>query len=253
MEPLLTMRARARDCVVTRRTSKGSDKWPARFRSGRSPVAAARRAGTGRFWRSDGIVVLAAVAVVLGVTLQGCGSAATPSAGPEGIPLETGPALAPASTSADGATVDGIQCNPSEQVAYHIHSHLLVFVNGQPRSIPYGIGTVAPVIKNTAQGAFAGASHCYYWLHVHAGDGIIHIESPTQQTYTLGQFFALWRQPLSANAVGPASGAVTAYVNGKPFTGDPSTIPFKDHEAIQLDVGTPTPAPQNVNWANAQL
>ncbi|MCA1695991.1 MAG: hypothetical protein LC749_15400 [Actinobacteria bacterium] len=189
------------------------------------------------------------------MTLQGCGSAATPSpsAGPEGIPLETGPALAPASTSADGATVDGIQCNTSEQVAYHIHSHLLVFVNGQPRSIPYGIGTVAPVVKNTAQGAFAGASHCYYWLHVHAGDGIIHIESPTQRTYTLGQFFALWRQPLNDHAVGPATAAVTAYVNGKPFTGDRSTIPHKDHEVIQLDVGTPTPPPQNVNWANAQL
>ncbi|MDQ2883635.1 MAG: hypothetical protein M3Y48_21385 [Actinomycetota bacterium] len=218
-------------------------------------MAAARRAPTGRFWRSGGTVLRVAVAVVLGVTLQGCGSAATPSpsAGPEGIPLETGPALAPASTSADGATVDGIQCNTSEQVAYHIHSHLLVFVNGQPRSIPYGIGTVAPVVKNTAQGAFAGASHCYYWLHVHAGDGIIHIESPTQRTYTLGQFFALWRQPLNDHAVGPATAAVTAYVNGKPFTGDPSTIPLKDHEAIQLDVGTPTPPPQNVNWANAQL
>jgi len=69
----------------------------------------------------------------------------------------------------------------------------------------------------------------------------------------LGQFFALWRQPLNANAVGPATGAVTAYVNGKPFTGDPSTIPLKDHEAIQLDLGTLTPAPLNVNWANAQL
>ncbi len=128
-----------------------------------------------------------------------------------------------------------------------------MFVNGQPRSLPSGIGLAQPVDKNTAQGAFAGASRCYYWLHVHAGDGIIHIESPTQRTFTLGQFFALWRQPLNSDAVGPATGAVTAYVNGKPFTGDPGTIPLKDHEDIQLDVGTPTPAPVSVDWSHAQL
>jgi len=198
-----------------------------------------------------------AVAAVLGLTLQGCGSPppppTAPSTGPEGIAVETGPALAPASTAVDGAPVDGIRCDASEQVAYHIHSHLLVFVDGQPRSLPYGIGLVAPVVQKTGPNAFASASRCYYWLHVHAGDGIIHIESPTQATYTLGQFFALWRQPLNINTVGPATGAVTAYVNGKPFTGDPGTIPLKDHEAIQLDVGTPAPAPVTVDWSHARL
>ncbi len=198
-----------------------------------------------------------AVAAVLALTLQGCGSPAAqptgPSTGPEGIAVETGPALAPASTSVDGAPVSGIRCEASEQVAYHIHSHLLVFVNGQPRSLPYGIGLVTPVVQKAGPNAFASASRCYYWLHVHAGDGIIHIESPTQETFTLGQFFALWRQPLNMNTVGPATGAVTAYVNGKPFTGDPGTIPLKDHEAIQLDVGTPTPAPVTVDWSHAQL
>ena len=81
--------------------------------------------------------------------------------------METGPALAPASTAADGAPVDGIQCDASEQVAYHIHSHLLVFVNGQPRSLPYGIGLVEPVAQKTGPNAFAHASRCCYWLHVH--------------------------------------------------------------------------------------
>lgn len=239
---------------MTKKASKWMGKRPVGARLGGSLVAAARRAGTGRGWWIGGVVmvVLVAVAVVLGVTLQSGGRVTGP-AGPEGIPLETGPALAPASTSADGAPVEGLQCNADEQVAYHIHSHLLVFLNGQPRSIPSGIGLVQPVVQNTAQGGFAGASHCYYWLHVHAGDGIIHVESPIQQAYTLGQFFAIWRQPLRENAVGPVTAAVTAYVNGTRFTGDPRTIPLNNHEDIQLDLGTPTPAPQNVNWANAQL
>lgn len=209
-----------------------------------------------------------AVAAVLGLTVQACGGPAaqpnqptqstppTPpaqSTGPEGIAVETGPALAPASTAADGMPVDGIQCDAAEQVAYHIHSHLLVFVNGEPRSLPYGIGLVEPVVQKTGPYSFASANRCYYWLHVHAGDGIIHIESPTQQAYTLGQFFALWRQPLNMQTVGPATGAVTAYINGKPFTGDPATIPLTNHEDIQLDVGTPAPAPVSVDWSHARL
>ena len=27
------------------------------------------------------------------------------------------------------------------------------------------------------------------WLHTHAADGIVHIESPVDRTYTLGNFF----------------------------------------------------------------
>ena len=197
-----------------------------------------------------------AIALALGLQLQGCGSQPTQpaqSSGPEGIAVETGPALAPASTAADGAPVDGIRCDAAEQIAYHIHSHLLVFVNGQAQSLPYGIGLVTPVAQNTGANTFAHASRCYYWLHVHAADGIIHIESPTQQSYTLGQFFALWRQPLTTATVGPATGPVTAYVNGKPFTGDPATIPLQNHEDIQLDVGTPAPAPVIVDWSHARL
>src|SRR5277367_3839513 len=44
--------------------------------------------------------------------------------GPEGIPLEKGPDLAPAATTSQGATVDGVQCDAQEQVLYHIHAHL---------------------------------------------------------------------------------------------------------------------------------
>jgi len=51
--------------------------------------------------------------------------------------------------------------------------------------------------------------------HVHAQDGIIHVESPTARTYTLGQFFGIWRQPLDAQQVGPARGTLTVFVNGR--------------------------------------
>lgn len=180
-------------------------------------------------------------------------SVLTGPAGPEGIVLEQGQLLAPASTAATGATIDGIQCDASEQVAYHIHAHLTVYVNGALRPIPAGVGIVSPVVQQTSNGAFDSASNCYYWLHVHAQDGVIHVESPTTATYTLGQFFAIWNQPLTATQIGPAKGKLTVFVNGVRYTANPATIALKSHEDIQIDVGTPAVAAQKVDWSTSQL
>lgn len=212
------------------------------------------------------IVVVIAAVVVIGLTSGGSSkpkATPTPSTsssghstatlGPEAIPIEQGPVLASAAGAASGQTVDGIKCEASEQVAYHIHAHLAVFVDGQLRPIPIGIGIVQPEIQQTSDGGFAGASNCYYWLHVHAQDGVIHIESPTQRTYTLGNFFHIWQQPLSATQVASASGAVTAYVDGKQYSGDPTSVPLTPHATIQLDVGSPSVAPQPIDWSKSTL
>jgi hypothetical protein len=132
-------------------------------------------------------------------------------------------------------------------VKYHIHAHLTVFVNGTQMQIPAGIGVPNAVNSQTKGDAFVAASVCYYWLHTHAADGIIHIESPTTRIYTLGNFFDEWGQPLTANTVGPANGLVTAYVNGKEFSGDPGTIPLTPHAVIQLDIGAPIVPAQPFN------
>jgi hypothetical protein len=180
-------------------------------------------------------------------------SAAANAPGPEGIPLEPGPELAPASTTSPGTTVDGIQCAPIEQLAYHIHAHLQVYVDGKPRSLPPAIGMIEPIYENTPNGRFYGAEKCYYWLHTHASDGVIHIESPTPRIYTLGNFFDEWRQPLSDKQVGPATGKVTAIVNGKPWKANVRDIPLSAHNVIQLSVGTPVVPFQNVSFAGTGL
>src|SRR3954447_20578113 len=59
--------------------------------------------------------------------------------GPEGILIERGQSLGPASTTSKTGQVDGIKCAPIEQLAYHIHAHLQVFANGQPRQLPGAI------------------------------------------------------------------------------------------------------------------
>ncbi len=179
--------------------------------------------------------------------------AATQHLGPEGIPLEAGPQLAPASSSTQGATVDGIQCAPVEQLAYHIHAHLQVYANGQPRALPAAIGLIGPVSQQTAYGPFYGAQQCYYWLHTHTTDGVIHIESPTKRIYTLGNFFDEWRQPLSRTQVASVKGKVTAFLNGKPWKADPRTIPLLPHASIQLDVGSPTVPAKTISFAETNL
>jgi hypothetical protein len=173
--------------------------------------------------------------------------------GPEGIPLESGPALASPSATTPGAAVDGIKCAPVEQLAYHIHAHLQVYVDGQSRSLPGAIGLVGPAAQQTPYGSFYGATQCYYWLHTHASDGVIHIESPTQRIYTLGDFFDEWRQPLSADQVASAKGAVTAFFNGQRWTKSPRALPLQPHAVIQLDVGAPVVPFATTSWADTNL
>ncbi|MHB1446110.1 MAG: hypothetical protein ACYCZV_10705 [Acidimicrobiales bacterium] len=188
------------------------------------------------------VVVLAGGGLGLGLVMTG---KSTPTAsGPEGVPVQNVPDLAPASTTASGAPVDGITCRPtmSQNVAFHIHVHVDIFVNGQQRRLPAGAGIAAPrLAEHLTTGLFVDNSPkgCLYWLHVHSDDGIIHIEAPHKATFTLGQFFDIWGQPLSSDQVGPARGTVVAFLDGRVFHGDPRNIPLLAQGVIQLDVGTP--------------
>lgn len=189
-----------------------------------------------------GVAVLAVVGLGVGLGL-GLSGSSTPS-GPEGVPVQNVPDLASANSTVTGATVDGITCRKSmaQFVGYHVHAHVDIFVNGVQERIPAGAGIVAPRTESQIPGGLFvdnGLSSCLYWLHVHANDGIIHIEAPNHRTFTLGQFFDVWGQPLGPDQVGPALGPVVAFENGKEWTGNPRDIPLLSQAVIQLDVGTP--------------
>lgn len=129
-----------------------------------------------------------------------------------------------------GAPVDGIRCDAAEGVAMHIHPHLTILDHGKPVGIPEDVGR--PL-----------ARQCLYWLHTHTPDGIIHVESPSVREFYLGQFFAIWGQPLtSLNVAGahPRPGEhLKVYVDGEPYTGDPRKIEFAQHLDIVILVGPP--------------
>ena len=226
--------------------------------------------------------VLAALLAGAALTLTGCGGSggganppqstpltfsittttptttvATPTArayiGPNGFPIETGAFLAPSTTTRLGAIIDGIQCQPLAQLAYTTYAHLQVYVDGQSRALPGGIGMVDENVFETQHGLYYGTHTCMYWLHTRAADGLLEVQSPVSRRYTLGDFFQIWNQPLDATRVALARGPVTAIVNGRRWRGNPAAIPLTEHAAIQLSVGKPTPAPRPVDWVGTNF
>ena len=170
--------------------------------------------------------------------------------GPEGVPIPSAPVLADTTNEATGQSVDGISRDTSEQTLFHIHAHLTIFVNGAARQLPAGIGIPGARAQATPEGPFISSGTCFYWLHTHAADGIIHIESPVQRTYTLGDFFDEWGEPLGPGQVGPYHAKVTAFYDAKHYEANPRDIPLHAHAQIQLDVGTPLVAPEHITFPN---
>jgi hypothetical protein len=93
------------------------------------------------------------------------------------------------------------------------------------------------------QNGFVGDGKGFYWLHTHDATGIIHIESPDNRTYTLGNFFDIWGQPLTQDNVAGLSGPLRAFVDGKVYMGSARDIVLKAHQEITLVVGDPVPTP----------
>ncbi len=169
--------------------------------------------------------------------------------GPEGVPVPRGAVLANVRSVKLGETIAGVPCEKVEKIAFHIHAHLTIFVGGKAKVIPYGVGIGPPLQGvNTVDGPFVELGSCFMWLHTHANDGIIHMEAPKPTKFTLGQFFAIWGQPLSRIRVGPARGKVTVFYNGKVWTANPASIPLSSELQIQLDVGKPVVAPVHIKF-----
>ncbi len=134
-----------------------------------------------------------------------------------------------------GATVSGIQCDTGEHVAasdHHYHAHLVILYDGNDVQVPAQVGIPANAVQS-----------CFYWLHTHDTTGVIHVEAPAPQDhgFTLGQFFDVWGQKLSANQVATfktdPSHQLKMWVDGKPYTGNPRDIALKAHEQIVLEIG----------------
>ncbi len=154
--------------------------------------------------------------------------------------LLTNEAPWPANTAKISDRLDRLEL-PAAGISMHIHSELQVFVEGTQEPVPADIG-LAPGVESP--------------LHTHTTDGVIHIESETPNTFTLGEFFDVWGVRLTSTCLGGYCNAgnqrLRAYVDGKPVQDSPRAIALEDQSVIVLTFGKPSqepdPIPSTFDW-----
>lgn len=124
----------------------------------------------------------------------------------------------------------------------HTHSHLDIRIDGKAVEVPAQIGfdlgvqVLSPILTRD-------------------GSGIIHVESPTMRTFTLGELFTEWEVRLTPACIGAVCNSVTEtvkfYVNGNEFAGDPNGIALRAHQEIAIiaaPAGTTMTPPTSYNF-----
>ena len=120
-----------------------------------------------------------------------------------------------------------LTCRSGLTVRYGVHLEL--FANGRVILVPAGIGAAREVRP----------ARCSYPLRTHDPTGVISVAGSGR--YTLGGFFALWRQPLARTRLlsfetSPRS-PVRAYLDGVRWPGELGAIPLRRHAEIVLELG----------------
>jgi hypothetical protein len=213
---------------------------PAVRSKGAPPADSTKR----RTWQVAAAVVgaLAIVGIVLGFVLSGGSSPAAANGGVipwskiPGLQTEPPPWDNSSAVLADRLPILGLDALGQEGTVIHIHQHLDVYVNGAKVTVPalIGIDTVGQFLTQ---------------VHTHDTTGIVHVESPTQRTFVLGDFFGEWGVKLTANCLGRYCGDLHWWVDGKKMTGNPERLVLKAHQEIVVAVGKPPfPVPSSYKF-----
>jgi hypothetical protein len=177
-----------------------------------------------RWWMAGGGAVVIAL-VVGAIALGAFGGAGRAAKAIPGLQTGAPPWNNSIGTLQDNLPLVHLDALRQEALAFHIHQHLDVYLNGKPLTVPAGIG-IYP-------GAFITE------VHTHLPDGVIHVESATQRDYTLGQFFGEWGVRVNANCLGRYCGAVHWWMDGKLQTGNPADLILRSHQEIVVAAGAP--------------
>jgi hypothetical protein len=209
-----------------------------------SRAATSPRANVPLLWVGVGAVAVIAIGVLLFFFLRDDNGSSTKSAPTgnynalPGIRKTKAPWPPEYATLADRLKPLGLNALSQEALAFHIHQHLDIFVNGKP------VAGGVPALIGINDGSYITE------LHTHTPDGIIHVESPRKIDFTLGQFFAEWAVFLNRRCVGAYCNGLKWYVNGVRQRGNPQDLVLKDHEEIAIVVGKPPKKiPSTYAWA----
>lgn len=118
----------------------------------------------------------------------------------------------------------------------HIHQHLDIYIRGQHVEVPALIGIIT------------SPSVLFAPIHTHDASGIIHVESPTQRDFSLGEFFDVWgvlfTQPCIGGYCNSGNERLQVFANGKVVTGNPRQLKLVKHAEIVVTFGTPDQIPR---------
>ena len=131
----------------------------------------------------------------------------------------------------------GLPALQEEGSALHIHQHLSIFIHGKKYDVPPSIG-------------FNPMERFISPIHTHDGGGIIHIESPSVERFTLGAFFDVWGVRLDIKCLGSycedQKNAIKVFINGVRREGDSRSIELADHQVIVMTYGENSEIPNPI-------
>lgn len=166
-------------------------------------------------------------------------------ADPNTINLQTTPAPWSANTNdlKQRLQLLNIPALVAEGTAFHIHQHIDIFINGTSVAVPANIG-ISP------NNDFISP------IHTHDTLGIIHVESPVVQTFTLGQFFDVWGVRFTDTCLGSycndSNQTLKLFNNGQPIAINFRSLPLTSLQQISIIFGTneqlPKPIPFQYNF-----
>jgi len=150
------------------------------------------------------------------VLVTGCGATSGHAPAPVPTPIGRGPEFAPQRIG--NGPPPRSACLAGRRTGA-IRVHLELFARRRAVVIPANVGV---------------GRGCRFPLRTLTPTGVIELDRPG---LTLGDFFRVWRMPLSRRRLLTFDGQITAFVGGTRWSGDPRTIPLTDGAQIVLEVG----------------
>lgn len=147
----------------------------------------------------------------------------------------------------DGAPIGSFNCIVNQPQTGAFNAHVTILLNNEAQAVPTYVGASPQT----------GGGHCFYTLHTHDSSGKIHVTpGAAGGTFTLGQLFQIWNQPLTnTNLAGITGLPIEIFVTeGTTVTrveeADWSNIELKSRREITIGVGTPVAEIPNYTWTD---
>ena len=146
-------------------------------------------------------------------------------------------------TGGQGDPIGTMTCLASQPIAFHVHTHLAVFLDGEQLSIPASVGFAR----------IGTSTECHYPLHTHDKSGLIHVHALAPTDFTLGQFFQTWGQSLTTTDFAGITGKpIRVFVTDNAVVTEPTgswaDIQLDTHRLITVQIGTAITEIPNYNW-----